>query len=123
MGLVDGSKTRNTQLTKNLHLEGIQVIVEYETFMPHHLVLKDGMEFLEITQGDGMGSFAHYVQDFNTKLIIVPFKKEFARKLAFLRGLKPWLQKIVYYKVNILDTCQGFMKMVECMEDKGHPCY
>jgi hypothetical protein len=93
-----------------------------ETFMPHHLVLKDGMEFLEIIQGDGMGSFAHYVQDFNTKLIIVPFK-EFARKLAFLRGLKPWLQKIVYYKVNILDTCQGFMKMVECMEDKGHPCY
>jgi len=94
-----------------------------ETFMPHHLVLKDGMEFLEITQGDGMGSLAHYVQDFNTKLIIVPFKKEFARNLTFLRGLKPWLEKIVYYKVNIPDTCQGFMKMVECMEDKGHPCY
>jgi hypothetical protein len=29
--------------------------------MPHHLVLKDGMEFLELTQGDGVGSLAHYV--------------------------------------------------------------
>ncbi len=56
--------------------------------MPHHLVLKDRMDFLELAQGDGMGSLAHYVQDFNTKLIIVPLK-EFARKLAFLHGLKP----------------------------------
>ncbi len=56
--------------------------------MPHHLVLKDGMKFLELTQGDGVGSLTHYVQDFNTKLIIVPLKKEFAKKLAFLHGLK-----------------------------------
>jgi len=28
MGLVDGSKTRNTQFIGNPHLEGIQVIVE-----------------------------------------------------------------------------------------------
>ncbi len=64
--------------------------------MSHHLVLKDGMEFLELTQGDGVGSLAHYVQYFNTKLIIVPLKKEIARKLAFLRGLEPWFRKIVY---------------------------
>jgi hypothetical protein len=56
--------------------------------MPHHLMLKDGVEFLELTQGNGVGSLAHYVQDFNTKLIIIPFKKVFARKLAFLHGLK-----------------------------------
>jgi hypothetical protein len=43
--------------------------------------------------------------------------------LAFLCGLKPWFWKIVYCKVNIPNTCQGVMKMVECMEDKGHLCY
>jgi hypothetical protein len=37
------------------------------------LGLKDEMEFLELTQGDGVGSLAHYVQDFNWMLIIVPF--------------------------------------------------
>jgi hypothetical protein len=36
-----------------------------EWCMPHHLVFKDGMEFLELTQGDGVGSLACYVQDFN----------------------------------------------------------
>jgi hypothetical protein len=56
--------------------------------MPHHLVLKDGMDFLKLAQGDGMGSLSHYVQNFNTKLIIIPLK-EFVRKLAFLHGLKP----------------------------------
>jgi hypothetical protein len=36
-----------------------------ERCMPHHLVFKDGMEFLEFTQGDGVGSLAHYVQNFS----------------------------------------------------------
>jgi hypothetical protein len=41
--------------------------------MPHHLVFKDGMEFLEFAQGDGVGSLVRYVQDFSWMLIIVPF--------------------------------------------------
>jgi hypothetical protein len=32
-----------------------------ERFMPHHLVLKNMMELLELAQGDGTGSLAHYV--------------------------------------------------------------
>jgi hypothetical protein len=42
--------------------------------MPHHLVLKDGMELLDLTQGDGVGSLAHYVLDFNQRLNVVPLK-------------------------------------------------
>jgi hypothetical protein len=56
-------------------------------FMSHHLVLQDGMEFLEFTQGDNKGSLTTYVQDFNRMLIMVPFKDEYARKLIFLHGL------------------------------------
>jgi hypothetical protein len=32
-----------------------------EKSMPHHLVLKDKMELLELAQGDGVGSLACYV--------------------------------------------------------------
>jgi hypothetical protein len=55
--------------------------------MSHHLVLQDGMEFLEFTQGDNKGSLTTYVQDFNRMLIMVPLKDEYARKLIFLHGL------------------------------------
>ncbi len=56
-------------------------------------------------------------------LTMVLLKKEFTKKLVFLRRLKPWVQKIVYQSMNILDICQGLMKMVECMEEEGplHP--
>jgi hypothetical protein len=30
-------------------------------FMPHHLVLQDGMELLELIQGDDRGSLVTYV--------------------------------------------------------------
>jgi hypothetical protein len=33
-------------------------------FMSHHLVFQDGMELLELTQGDNKGLLAPYVQDF-----------------------------------------------------------
>jgi hypothetical protein len=46
-----------------------------EKFMPHHLVFKDGMELLDFTQGNGVGSFAHYVLDFSQRLNVVPLKK------------------------------------------------
>jgi hypothetical protein len=60
-----------------------------ERFTPHHPVLKEGMELLELAQGDGTNSLAHYVQDFNTKLVVIPFNGKFAKKLALLHGLKP----------------------------------
>jgi hypothetical protein len=47
-------------------------------FTPHHLVLWDGMELLELTQGDDKGSLAAYVQDFNRMLTMVPLKDEYA---------------------------------------------
>jgi len=46
-------------------------------------------------------------------------KKEFTKKLDFFCGLKFWVWKIVHQKIEILDICQGLMKMVECMEDEG----
>lgn len=58
--------------------------------MPHHLVLKDKMELLELAQGDGAGSLVSYVQDFNQMLTMVPLKKEYTRKLIFLCNSKPW---------------------------------
>ncbi len=54
------------------------------------------MKLLEFTQGDNKGSLATYVQDFNWTLTMVPLKDEYARKLIFIHGLKPWVQKIVY---------------------------
>ncbi len=59
-----------------------------ERLMPHHLVLKEGMELLELAQGDKKNSLAHYVQNFNTKLTIILFNKDFTKKLALLHGLK-----------------------------------
>ncbi len=53
---------------------------------------------------------------------MVLLKEEFTRKLVFLCGLKPQVWKIVYQKMDILDTCQGLMNMMECMECKGPPC-
>jgi hypothetical protein len=48
-----------------------------ERFTLHHLVLRDGMEFLELTQWDNKGSLATYVQDFNRMLTMVPFKDDY----------------------------------------------
>jgi hypothetical protein len=57
------------------------------------------------------------------KIIIVPLKDEFARKLILLHGLKAWVQNIVYQRANILNTCQGLMKLAEYMEDDGPLCH
>ncbi len=60
-----------------------------EKFTSYHLVFKDGMELLELTQlRDGAGSSARYVQIFNQMLIMV-LLKEFVRRLFFMCGLKP----------------------------------
>ncbi len=55
-------------------------------------------------------------------LTMVLLKEEFATKLVFLCGLKPWVQKIIFQKMEISITCSGLMKMVGCMEDKGPSC-
>jgi hypothetical protein len=91
--------------------------------MLHNLVVKDGMEFLKFAQGDRVGYLASHVQDFSKILIMVPMKEMYANKLIFLHGLKPWVWNFFYQKMDILDTYQGLMKMVECMENKGllHP--
>jgi hypothetical protein len=52
-------------------------------------------------------------------LTMVPLRKQFIKKLIFLHGLKPWVRKFVYQKMDITYTCQGLIKMVECMGDKG----
>jgi hypothetical protein len=53
---------------------------------------------------------------------MVPLQEEYAREFILLHSLKLWMWKIVYKRTNILNTYQGLMKMVECMEDKGPPC-
>jgi hypothetical protein len=63
------------------------------------------------------------VHDFNKLLTVVPLKQKFAKKLAFMCELKPWVEKIIYQQINISDICQSFMKMVECMEDEGLLCH
>jgi hypothetical protein len=55
------------------------------------LVFKDGMEFLKLAQGDMVGYLVSHVQDFNQILTMVPMKEEYAKKLIFLHGLKPWV--------------------------------
>ncbi len=62
-----------------------------ERFMLHNLVFKDGMEFLKLAQGDMVGYLVSHVQDFNQILTMVPMKEEYAKKLIFLHGLKPWV--------------------------------
>jgi hypothetical protein len=47
-------------------------------FTSHHLVLWDGMELLELTQGDDKGSLVAYIQNFNCMLTVVPLKDEYA---------------------------------------------
>jgi hypothetical protein len=69
--------------------------------MLHHLVFKDGMELLELTQGDKVGSVVSYVQNFNWMLTMVLLKEEYVKKLIFFHGLKPWIWKIVYQRTNI----------------------
>ncbi len=80
------------------------------------------MELLEFTQGHEGGFLATYVYEFNQMLIVAPLKEEYVRKLIFLRGLKSWVQKVIYQKMDIPKTCQGLMKMVECMEEKCLLC-
>ncbi len=94
MGLVDVSKVEDTQPPWILHMGRIQVAIK--SFILHHLGFKDGIEFLEFAKKDRASSLTHYVQDFNRMLTMVLLKKEFARKLVFLHGLKPWVQKIVH---------------------------
>jgi hypothetical protein len=50
-------------------------------------------------------------------LTTIPLKDEYVQKLIFLHGCKPYVQKI-----DILNICQGLMKMVEFMEDEGPTC-
>jgi hypothetical protein len=76
------------------------------------------MEFLEVTQGDNKGSLTTYVQDFIRMPTMVPLKDEYAQKLIFMHGFKPWVWKIVYQKTDILETWQGLMKIMECMKDE-----
>lgn len=60
-----------------------------ERFMSHRLVLWDGIELLELTQGDDNGLLATYIEDFNCMLNVVTLKNEYARNLIFLHVLKP----------------------------------
>jgi hypothetical protein len=46
-------------------------------------------------------------------LTIVPLKEQVVKKMIFLCGLKLWVWKIIYQRMDILDTCLGLMKMVE----------
>ncbi len=64
----------------------------------HHLVLRNGMEFLELTPREDRGLLLAYVQDFNCMQTMVPLKDEYVWKLIFLHALKPWVKKIVYQK-------------------------
>jgi hypothetical protein len=50
-----------------------------ERFTPHHQVFKDGMELLELQQGERPNSLVKYVQKFNTNMTFVPIKKSFKR--------------------------------------------
>jgi hypothetical protein len=95
MGLMDVSKAKDTQPPWILYLGRIQTMIK-QRFIPHHLVFKDGIELLQFTKRDRTSSLTHYVQNFNQMLTMVPLKKEFARKLVFMHGLKPWVQKLVH---------------------------
>jgi hypothetical protein len=80
------------------------------------------MELLELTQGDNKGLLTTYIQDFSRMLIMVLLKEEYVQKLNFLHGLKPQVRKTVYQRIDTLETCQGLMKMVECMKDETLTC-
>jgi hypothetical protein len=82
-------------------------------------VLWNGLELLDLTQKDNGGLLTTYVQDFSCMLIMVPLKCEYAQKLIILHGLKLSMWKIIYQKTNILETCQGLMKILECMKDEA----
>jgi hypothetical protein len=53
-------------------------------FTLHHKVFKDGMEYLELQQREGLNALMKYVEEFNAKLTLEPIKKEFTKMLAFL---------------------------------------
>jgi hypothetical protein len=106
-------KQETPNLLETLTWEEFQLWLD-NRFSLHHLVFWDGMKLLEFTQGDNRGSLVTYVHDFNWMLITIPLKYEYAQKLIFLHGSKPFVQKI-----GISNICQGLMKMVECMEDEG----
>jgi hypothetical protein len=101
---------------------GVQIVVKQKVHATPLVVLGwDGA--LELTQRDDRGLLAAYVHDFNCMLIVVLLKDEYAQKLIFLHGFKPWVWKIIYQRIYIPKMCQGLMKMVECMEDEAltHP--
>jgi hypothetical protein len=91
---VDVQKQETPNLFETLTWEEFKLQLD-RRFTSYHLVFWDGMKVLEPTQGDNKGSLAAYVQNFNRMLTMVPLKDEYARKLIFLHGLKPWVQKIV----------------------------
>ncbi len=45
----------------------------------HNLELNDGMEFLELAQGDMVAYLVNYVQNFSQILTMVPMKEEYPR--------------------------------------------
>ncbi len=118
MGVANVLKVENTQSTWTLTWEEFKLRLD-KRFMPHHLVLQDGMEFLEFTQGDNGGSrgqwgfIGHLCPWLQSYVDYGPLKDKYAQKLIFLHGLKPWVQKIVYQRTNIPKMCQGLMKMME----------
>jgi len=92
----DGCPKRRRCLTSLKPSYGKSLSSGRTRFTPHHFVLQNGMEFLELTQGDDRGSLAVYVQEFNRMLIMVPLNDKYVRKLIFLHVFKPWVWKIIY---------------------------
>jgi hypothetical protein len=59
--MVDVLKTEYTQPPWNLHMERIQVVVEWEVHITPPCAIWNGMELLEFTQWNDRGSLATYV--------------------------------------------------------------
>jgi hypothetical protein len=58
--MVDVSKQKTRDLLETLTWEEFELQLNRK-FMPHHLVLQDGMELLELIQGENKGSLVTYV--------------------------------------------------------------
>lgn len=79
LGLMDDTKARDIQLAWSIDLGKIQVVHERNIHITPPSVQLNTMELLELTQRDGLGSLAHYVQKFNAKLTFIPFEEGFTR--------------------------------------------
>jgi hypothetical protein len=71
---MDSLEVRNIQLAWSFDLGKIQIMHEWNIHITPPSVQFDKMELLELTERDGVGSLAHYVQKFNAKLTLIPFK-------------------------------------------------